>query len=72
LDSCKLRHARLDLGGLDTQLLGQSLSGLGFVRQELVQRRIEQTDRDGQALHRLEDALEVLALESAAAFSRAA
>ena len=33
------------------------------VGEELVQRRVEQADGDGQAVHRLEDALEVGALE---------
>ncbi len=32
------------------------------LRQELVQRRIDGPDRDGRALHRLEDAVEVVAL----------
>ena len=36
---------------------------LGQVGQELVQRRVEQPDRHRQALHRLEDALEVLLLK---------
>ena len=36
---------------------------LGDVGQELVQRRVEQPDRDGQPVHRLEDADEVLALQ---------
>ena len=33
------------------------------VGKELVQRRVEQPDGDGQAVHRLEDALEVAALQ---------
>ena len=33
------------------------------MRQELVQRRVEQADGDGQAVHRLEDADEVRLLE---------
>ena len=36
---------------------------LGLVRQEFVQRRIEQANRDRQAVHRLEDADEVLPLQ---------
>ena len=45
----------LALGVADEQLLD--------VGEELVQRRVEQADGDGQAVHRLEDALEVGALE---------
>ena len=43
------------LASLDEQLLD--------VGEELVQRRVEQADGDGQAVHRLEDALEVGALQ---------
>ena len=45
----------LALGVVDEELLD--------VGEELVQRRVEQADGDGQAVHRLEDALEVGALE---------
>ena len=44
------------------EALGQLGLVLLVVRQELVQRRVEQADRDRQALHRLEDADEVFAL----------
>jgi hypothetical protein len=46
---------------------------LGFltaVREELVQRRIEQADGDGEAVHRLEDPLEVAALHGQQLFER--
>ena len=43
--------------------LAISFLGLVVVRQEFVQRRIEQANRDRQALHRGEDADEVFALE---------
>ena len=46
---------RLELGDLHHQLLA--------LRQELVQRRIDRPNRDRLALHRLEDAVEVLALQ---------
>ncbi len=49
--------ALLDLRALD---LGGEL---GEVRQELVQRRIEQPDRDRQPGHRVEQSLEVLLLQ---------
>ena len=58
----QLVDAVLDLGRRDAKFLGRLRLALGFVRQEFVQRRIEQADRDGQAVHRLEDADEVLAL----------
>ena len=45
----------LQVGGLALQLLPR--------RQELVQRRIEQTDDDRKAVHRPEDPDEVVALE---------
>ena len=43
--------------------LGLANQQLLDVGQELVQRRVEQADGDGQAIHRLEDPLEVGALE---------
>ena len=46
-----------DGGLLDRQLLGRG--------QELVQRRVEQAHRDGQAVHGLEDGHEVLVLDQA-------
>ena len=46
----------------DPHLLGHFLDLRGVGRQELVQRRVEQTDRHGQPVHGLEDANEVLAL----------
>ena len=47
--------------------LGEVLDELGAVGQELVQRRVEQPDRDRQALHRLEQPLEVAPAAAAAA-----
>ena len=52
----------LELGQLRVALqarLGDALGELDPVGQELVQRRVEQADRDRQALHLLEQALEV-------------
>ncbi len=42
---------------------GDAHGQLGEIGQELVQRRVEQPDGDGQAVHRLEDAHEILALQ---------
>ena len=53
---------RLYLRQRDAELPGHLLLLGGLMRQELMQRRIEQADRHGQAVHGLEDALEVLAL----------
>ena len=50
---------RLAAGSLGGQAHGQ----FGAVGQELVQRRVEQTDRDRPAVHRLKDLGEVLPLE---------
>jgi hypothetical protein len=58
----ELVHPVHDLLDRDVQLLCEiQLSFLG-VRQELVQRRIEEADRGREALQRLEDAEEVVAL----------
>ena len=58
----QLVGARLDLGDVDAEILGDHLHvGLGL-GQELVQRRIEQADGDRQAGHDLEQPDEVLAL----------
>ena len=59
----QLAHASLDHGGLHAHEVGHFLLALVVVRQEFVQRRIEQANRDRQALHRGEDAHEVFALE---------
>ena len=61
---CSLRRGRV-LGerDLDRQL--------GEVGQELVQRRVDQPDRDRQAVHRLEDLDEVLALQRQQRLERA-
>ena len=56
----------LQLGQIRGPLDARALHVLGHLleaRQELVQRRVEQPDRDRQALHLLEQALEVLLLE---------
>ena len=50
------------VGVLDARALDRGGEILG-VGQELVQRRVEQADRDREPGHRLEDALEVLLLE---------
>ncbi len=59
----QLADAGLHVGRRDAEFLGSFGLRLGVVRQELVQRRIQQADRDRQAVHRLEDADEVLALQ---------
>ena len=51
------------LGRAAQPRLGDLLDELDAVGQELVQRRVEQPDGDRQALHRLEDPLEVVLLE---------
>ena len=51
------------MAGVTPSALASSRLALVVVRQELVQRRIEQADGHRQALHRLEDADEVLPLE---------
>ena len=50
-------------GRVRTERTRQLANVLVGVRQELVQRRIQQADRDGQAVHGLEDAHEVSALK---------
>ena len=55
------RGALVDLAALLGQ--GDLDAQVGEVRQELVQRRVEEPDGDGQAVHRLEDLGEVLALQ---------
>ncbi len=47
----------------DAQFLGHFLLALVIVRQKLVQRRIEGADGHRVAVHRLEDAFEIFALE---------
>ena len=59
----ELLDALADLLDRDAELLGDLGLALLVVRQELVQRGIEQPDRHRQAVHRLEDPDEVLALE---------
>ncbi len=53
----------LELRRWDLGMLGEGCDLLMGMRQELVQRRVEQPDRDGQAVHHLEDPLEVAALD---------
>ena len=55
----QLLHTGLDLGRGDTHPLGHFRLALRVLREEFMQRRVEQPDRDRQALHRPEDALEV-------------
>ena len=64
LNSCSSLTRCGDLLGRDAELLRQlGLLRLVVVRQELVQRRVEQADRHRLALQRAEDAGEVVALE---------
>ena len=58
-----LRRARAIVSARHADLLGQLGLRRGVVRQELVQRRIEQADRHRLAVHRAEQAVEVVALE---------
>ena len=46
----------------EAQRLGDGLRLLRLVGEEFVERRVQEADRDGQAVHRLEDPDEVLAL----------
>ena len=55
-----LRIVGGDAGRLHARHLDEHL---GVVGQELVQRRVDQPDDDRQAVHRLEDAVEVALLE---------
>ena len=55
-------HALGDALRLDADGVGEALHLLGAVGQELVQGRVEEADGDGEARHRAEDAVEVLAL----------
>ena len=52
-------HNAGQIGSLHTKCSGEQFALLAAVRQELVERRIEQPDRDRQSVHRLEDPLEV-------------
>jgi hypothetical protein len=58
----QLRDALLDARRRYPDLLCQLLLLLGGVRQELVERRIEEANRAGIALQGAEDAREVVAL----------
>ena len=60
--SCSWLTRVFTSAGGDAEFLGRFGLRLRLVRQELVQRRIEQANRDRQAVHRLEDADEILAL----------
>jgi hypothetical protein len=62
LNSCSSCTRRHDLLDRDAELPGEVHLLLLGVRQELVQRRIEEADGGREALQRLEDAEEVLAL----------
>ena len=59
----KRRNFGFHFGGGDAHLLGHLELGRAFLREELVQRRIEQPDSHGLAGHRLEYAGEVFPLE---------
>ena len=65
LNSCSSSTRSRPSAGRDADLLGDFFLALHVVvlRQELVQRRIEQADGDRVAVHRFEDADEVLLLE---------
>src|SRR5260221_2499051 len=57
-----LHTARYDFHG-NAQVLGKLRLLIQFVRHELVQRWIDQANRDGQAVHRFEDADQVATLK---------
>ena len=59
----QLLGAAQQLGGIQARRLGHRLYVLFGVRQELVQRRVQQPDRHRQPVHRAQDAQEVLPLE---------
>ena len=56
-------HPCMDLLVADAHLCGEFTLCLLIVRHELMQRRIDRTDRHRPAVHRLEDPLEVLTLQ---------
>ena len=58
----KFTDALLDLGRLDPEFFGQVVDLFAVVGQELMQRRVEQSDGARQAVEGLEDALKILAL----------
>ena len=55
-------HDPLELGSWNFQAFSERGDLVARVRQKLVQRRIEQPDRDGQSLHRFEDSFEIAPL----------
>ena len=62
MNSCSASRAAADLAAVDAEG-GRDVGDLRLaLRQELVQRRVEQADRDGEPGHRAQDAGEVLAL----------
>jgi hypothetical protein len=58
----ELRDPLLDFGDRNSGGVAHFLLTLGVVRQEFVQRRVEQPDGDRQALHRFENSFEVAPL----------
>ena len=68
VDLSQVLHAAGDLSLGDAHLAGELLAqgckGRALLGQELVQRRVKETDGDGQVVHGLKDALEVLPLEA--------
>src|SRR5689334_7588247 len=62
----------VELGTRESQGSRQQLALFSTMGEKLVQRRIEQTDGHGQAIHRLEDSLEVAALHWDEIIQRAA
>ncbi len=63
IELVELLDALADLLGGDAELFRDLLLAPGVVGQEFVKRRVEQADRHGQAVHRLEDPDEIPALE---------
>ena len=59
----ELLDAARDDFGAEAEFLGELFLLLALVRDELVQRRIDEADGDRESIHRLEDADEVAALE---------
>ena len=63
LNSCSALTRSAMTSGETPSSLGHLCLALVVVRQELVQRRVERADRHRLALHRLEQALEIVPLE---------
>ena len=68
----QLSYSFTDNASRHAEMGSHLLLGLVVVRQELVQRRIEQANRNGQTFHGFEDAKEIFALERQQFFQRLA